>query len=42
LIPAPCAASYPHPLTTIASDWNDLGAVIDSLRSLRHVEKVSV
>ncbi|HTC89078.1 MAG TPA: alpha/beta fold hydrolase [Bryobacteraceae bacterium] len=42
LIPAPCAASYPHPLTTIASDWNDLGAVIDSLRSLRHVEKVSL
>jgi pimeloyl-ACP methyl ester carboxylesterase len=42
LIPAPCAASYPHPLTTIASDWNDLGGVIDSLRKLRHVEKVSL
>jgi pimeloyl-ACP methyl ester carboxylesterase len=42
LIPAPCAASYPHPLTTIASDWNDLGAVIDYLRALRHVEKVSL
>ena len=25
LIPAPCSPSYPHPLTTIASDWNDLG-----------------
>ena len=42
LIAAPCAASYPHPLTTIASDWNDLGAVIDYLRALRHVEKVSL
>jgi pimeloyl-ACP methyl ester carboxylesterase len=42
LIPAPCSPSYPHPLTTIASDWNDLGAVIDHLRSLRHVEKVSL
>jgi pimeloyl-ACP methyl ester carboxylesterase len=42
LIPAPCSASYPHPLTTIASDWNDLGAVIGYLRSLRHVEKVSL
>jgi pimeloyl-ACP methyl ester carboxylesterase len=42
LIPAPCAASYPHPLTTIASDWNDLGAVIDYLRALRHVDKVSL
>src|SRR5579863_5567779 len=27
LIPAPCSPSYPHPLTTIASDWNDLGTV---------------
>ncbi len=42
LIPAPCSPNYPHPLTTIASDWNDLGAVIDYLRSLRHVEKVSL
>jgi len=42
LIPAPCSPSYPHPLTTIASDWNDLGAVIDYLRSLRHVDKVSM
>ena len=42
LIPAPCSASYPHPLTTIASDWNDLGTVIDYLRALRHVEKVSM
>jgi pimeloyl-ACP methyl ester carboxylesterase len=42
LIPAPCSPSYPHPLTTIASDWNDLGAVIDYLRALRHVEKVSL
>jgi pimeloyl-ACP methyl ester carboxylesterase len=42
LIPAPCSPSYPHPLTTIASDWNDLGAVIDYLRSIRHVEKVSL
>jgi pimeloyl-ACP methyl ester carboxylesterase len=42
LIPAPCSPSYPHPVTTIASDWNDLGAVIDYLRSLRHVEKVSL
>jgi pimeloyl-ACP methyl ester carboxylesterase len=42
LIPAPCSPGYPHPLTTIASDWNDLGAVIDYLRSLRHVDKVSL
>ena len=42
LISALCSPSYPHPLTTIASDWNDLGAVIDYLRALRHVDKVSL
>src|SRR3984885_6277410 len=28
LLPAPCAPSYPHAMTTIASDWNDIGAVV--------------
>jgi len=42
LIPAPCSPSYPHQLTTLASDWNDIGAVVDYLRALRHVERVSL
>jgi pimeloyl-ACP methyl ester carboxylesterase len=42
LIPAPCAPSYPHALTTIASDWNDINAVVDYVRALRHVDKVSL
>jgi len=42
LLSAPCSPSYPHPLTTIASDWNDLATVIDALRVLRHVDKVSL
>jgi pimeloyl-ACP methyl ester carboxylesterase len=42
LISAACSPSYPHPLTTIASDWNDLDAVIDYVRALRHVDKVSL
>jgi pimeloyl-ACP methyl ester carboxylesterase len=42
LIPAPCSASYPHQLTTLASDWNDIGAVVDYLLALRHVERVSL
>jgi pimeloyl-ACP methyl ester carboxylesterase len=42
LIPAPCKPSYPHAMTTIASDWNDIGAVVDYLRALRHVDKVSL
>src|ERR1051326_2881050 len=39
LIPAPCAASYPHQMTTLASDWNDIDAVVDLIRALRHVNK---
>src|SRR5207249_6496313 len=40
--PAPCAPTYAHALTTIASDWNDIGAVVDYVRALRKVEKVSL
>jgi pimeloyl-ACP methyl ester carboxylesterase len=42
MISAVCQPSYPRQLTTIASDWNDIGAVVDRLRALRHVEKVSL
>jgi pimeloyl-ACP methyl ester carboxylesterase len=42
LIPSVCAPSYPHAMTTIASDWNDIGAVVDYVRALRHVDKVSL
>ncbi len=42
LIPSPCAPSYPHQLTTIASDWNDIGAVVDHIRALRHVERLNL
>ena len=42
LIPAPCKATYPGQLTTIASDWNDIDAVVDYIRTLRNVEKVSL
>jgi pimeloyl-ACP methyl ester carboxylesterase len=42
LIPSACAPSYPHAMTTIASDWNDIGAVVDYVRALRRVDKVSL
>ncbi len=42
LIPKPCDALDPHPLSTIASDWNDIGAVVDHLLALRHVTQVSL
>jgi pimeloyl-ACP methyl ester carboxylesterase len=39
---ATCAASYPHQMTTLASDWNDIDAVVDRVRALRHVEKLDL
>jgi pimeloyl-ACP methyl ester carboxylesterase len=39
---APCAPTYPHQMTTIASDWDDIDAVVDYIRALRHVERVSL
>ena len=42
LMAAPCKASYPGQLTNIASDWNDIDAVVDYIRNLRKVEKVSL
>lgn len=42
LIKEPCAAKYPGQLTTIASDWHDIDAVVDHIRALRKVPKVSL
>ena len=41
-IPAPCNPTWDKPLTTMGSDWNDIGAVVDHLRGLRRVEKVAL
>jgi pimeloyl-ACP methyl ester carboxylesterase len=35
-------ATSGKPLTTMGSDWNDIGAVVDYLRSLRGVERLSL
>jgi pimeloyl-ACP methyl ester carboxylesterase len=35
----PCRPSYGQQMTTIASDWNDIGAVVDHLLALRHVSR---
>jgi len=42
LLAAPCGPSYNNQLTTIASDWNDIGAVVDHVRELRHVDKLNL
>ena len=31
VIAAPCPASYPHQMTTLASDWHDIDAVVDHM-----------
>ena len=41
-IPQPCAATFLTAMTTMSSDWNDIGAVVDHLRAVRHVERVSL
>jgi pimeloyl-ACP methyl ester carboxylesterase len=41
-VTAPCAPSYPHQLTTIQSDWDDIGAAVDYVRKLRGVGTVSL
>jgi pimeloyl-ACP methyl ester carboxylesterase len=41
-VAAPCAPSYPHTLTSVASDWAEIGAAVDYVRALRHVDRVSL
>jgi pimeloyl-ACP methyl ester carboxylesterase len=42
LLPAPCKPSYPHALTSVGSDWDDIGAALDYIRRVRGVERVSM
>jgi pimeloyl-ACP methyl ester carboxylesterase len=37
-----CAPSYGQQMTTMASDWNDISAVVDHLRALRGEAQVSM
>jgi pimeloyl-ACP methyl ester carboxylesterase len=42
LIKAPCEPKHPGQLTTIASDWHDIDGVVEHIRKLRNVQKVSL
>ena len=46
LIPNPlaasCAASYPYRLVTSESEWDEIDTVVDYLRNLRQVDKISI
>ena len=41
-VPAPCEPSYRTPIATATSEWNEIGDVVDYLRRLRGVERVSL
>jgi pimeloyl-ACP methyl ester carboxylesterase len=42
LISRTCAAGYAQQMTTLASDWNDIDAVVNHLRALRHVDRLNL
>jgi pimeloyl-ACP methyl ester carboxylesterase len=42
LIPTLCDPSYPHQMTTLASDWQDIDGVVNHVRALRHVDKLNL
>lgn len=41
-VSTPCLPSYPHTLTSIASDWSEVDAAVNYVRALRHVDRVSL
>ena len=41
-IAQPCAATFTTAMTTMSSDWDDIGAVVDHLRAERRVAQVSL
>ena len=41
-LPAPCAASYPKRLSTSQSEWDEIDTVVDYLRNLKKVDKISI
>jgi pimeloyl-ACP methyl ester carboxylesterase len=42
MMAAPCAPSYPYILTTRPSQWDDVDVVVEYIRELRSVERVSL
>lgn len=42
LLAAPCKATYPGQLTSLTSDWHDIDGVVDYIRKVRGVTKVSL
>ena len=42
VLAAPCSPVYTQAITTMGSDWNDIGSVVDYLLAKRHVKRVSL
>ena len=42
LISAPCRPAYPGQVTNLGSDWNDIDAVVEYVRKVRGVQRVSL
>jgi pimeloyl-ACP methyl ester carboxylesterase len=42
LLAAPCAPTYAKPLTSMATDWDEIAAVIEYVRALRRVDRVAL
>lgn len=42
VISSPCSTTYAKSATTPESDWHDIGAVVDHLRKLRGVNRISL
>ena len=41
-VAAPCPPSFTSPIATSTSDWNDIGAVVEYVKRLRGVDRVSL
>jgi pimeloyl-ACP methyl ester carboxylesterase len=41
-VAAACGSTYPHAMTTIASDWDDIDAAVEYIRQLRRTARVSI
>lgn len=42
LLSAPCAPTYGRALTTMATDWDEVAAVVEYIRALRRVDRVAL
>lgn len=42
LLAAPCTPTYTKPLTSMGTDWDEVAAVVEYIRTLRRVDRVAI